>query len=92
MPVHDWTKVPPGIFHDFHVGWIVALSRVLNNGGLPEDCCAMLEPAIHPPNSGLTTVDAPLRFYEGQGGVSVSEAPPRGRFLLLSAGESIPGA
>jgi hypothetical protein len=52
MPVHDWTKVPPGIFHDFHVGWIVALSRVLNNGGLPEDCCAMLEPRPLPATVG----------------------------------------
>src|SRR5262249_2206162 len=23
MPVHDWTRVDIGIFHDFHIAWIV---------------------------------------------------------------------
>jgi hypothetical protein len=22
MPIHDWTEVEAGIFHDFHVAWI----------------------------------------------------------------------
>ena len=32
MPIHDWTRVKAGIFHDFHHGWISQLSRALNRG------------------------------------------------------------
>lgn len=23
MPIHDWTRVGVGTFHDFHSGWII---------------------------------------------------------------------
>ena len=46
MPIHDWTKVPAGIFHDFHFLWAVDLSRSLNAGILPSNFYAMVEPAI----------------------------------------------
>ena len=36
MPVHDWTRVAAGTFHDFHQAWIVALSHALNAGLLPD--------------------------------------------------------
>jgi hypothetical protein len=32
MPVHDWTRVGDGIFHDFHHSWIEETKRVLNTG------------------------------------------------------------
>jgi hypothetical protein len=32
MPVHDWSRVGPGIFHDFHCAWIVEIRNVLNEG------------------------------------------------------------
>ena len=32
MPVHDWTRVSPGTFHDFHGRWITHLSESLNAG------------------------------------------------------------
>ena len=37
MPVHDWTQVDAGLFHDFHQGWTIALRNALNSGGLPPD-------------------------------------------------------
>jgi hypothetical protein len=43
MPVHDWTRLQPGIFHDFHHAWIYELARVLNKGLLPDDCYAIAE-------------------------------------------------
>jgi hypothetical protein len=33
--MHDWTKVPAGIFHAFHHEWISEISRALNRGLLP---------------------------------------------------------
>jgi hypothetical protein len=43
MPVHDWTLVEDGIFHDFHVGWIAQLRTALNNGLLPPGYYALEE-------------------------------------------------
>lgn len=37
MAMHDWTKVPQGIFHAFHHRWISAISDELNSGRLPAD-------------------------------------------------------
>jgi len=43
MPIHDWTRVEAGIFHDFHHGWIEEIKRALNAGLLPEDYYALAE-------------------------------------------------
>jgi len=43
MPMHDWTKVPDGIFHAFHHEWISEISRALNAGLLPKDYYALPE-------------------------------------------------
>ena len=43
MPVHDWSRVDAGIFHDFHHAWIEELKRALNAGVLPPDYYAMAE-------------------------------------------------
>ena len=32
MPVHDWTRVDAGVFHDFHQRWIQEIKRALNQG------------------------------------------------------------
>ena len=37
MPIHDWTRVDAGLFHDFHQSWTVALRNALNEGILPID-------------------------------------------------------
>jgi hypothetical protein len=53
MAIHVWTRVDAGIFHDFHLEWISALKRVLNQGvlppeyyGLAEQFCGGLEPDV----------------------------------------------
>src|SRR5713101_3508198 len=43
MPMHDWTKVPHGIYHAFHHGWINEIGRVLNQELLPRDYYALPE-------------------------------------------------
>jgi hypothetical protein len=43
MPVHDWTRVEAGIFHDFHVAWIAEIRKALNGGLLPEGYYALAE-------------------------------------------------
>lgn len=46
MPVHDWTRVDAGVFHDFHDfhhEWISTIRRALNDGVLPSDYYALAE-------------------------------------------------
>jgi hypothetical protein len=43
MPIHDWTRVPAYVDHDFHTGWLVAIRRVLNSGVLPSGYYARAE-------------------------------------------------
>jgi hypothetical protein len=45
MPMHDWTRVEAGIFHDFHHEWISEIKRALNRGLLPPECYALAEPS-----------------------------------------------
>jgi hypothetical protein len=43
MPIHDWTRVDAGVFHDFHLSWTCAISRMLNQGSLPADRYSLVE-------------------------------------------------
>ena len=43
MPIHDWSKVDAGIFHDFHHAWIERIKELLNDGALPADYYALAE-------------------------------------------------
>lgn len=43
MPIHNWTRVPAGIFHHFHLRWIGEISDALNKGLLPSDYYALAE-------------------------------------------------
>jgi hypothetical protein len=43
MPMHDWGRVPAGVFHAFHNTWIGDLQKALNAGLLPPDHYALGE-------------------------------------------------
>lgn len=85
MPVHDWTRVEAGIFHDFHVAWIPEIRKVLNGGLLPQGYYALAEQhAGRAIADVLTLHDSPgshdpLPLPPDTGGTAVAEAPPRVR-------------
>jgi hypothetical protein len=41
--MHDWTRIPAGIYHHFHHSWIEEIQRALNDGILPPDYYALAE-------------------------------------------------
>ena len=43
MPMHDWKKVPDGIYHACHHGWVQTISDDLNSRRLPRDYYALPE-------------------------------------------------
>jgi len=56
MPIHDWTRVYAGIFHDFHQTWIIEIRRALQRGLLPAGYYAQAEQVVRPAVSGVLTL------------------------------------
>ena len=46
VPLHDWTRVRPGAYHDFHTAWLVYLRRDLKRL-LPKDYYADIRTVVH---------------------------------------------
>lgn len=87
MPIHDWTRVDAGVFHDFHQRWIIAISNSLNDGLLPNDFYAMAEQVAEGPIPDVVTleqIDASNRAFsdmgKGSSSVAVLESPPQTRY------------
>jgi hypothetical protein len=65
MPMHDWTRVPAGIFHHFHHEWISAIALALNKGILPEGYYSLAEQ--HAAGFGPDVLALQARGKKGQG-------------------------
>jgi hypothetical protein len=59
MPIHDWTRVSAGTFHDFHLAWIIQLRNALNGGLLPEDYYTQAEAQQALPSLVTVKMDDP---------------------------------
>ena len=90
MPVHDWSRVGAGTFHDFHCGWLVEIRNALNNGVLPPDYYAMAEQVAGSMGPDVLTLeavgsngdDAPPAA--ARGATAVALAPPRVSFTATT--------
>jgi hypothetical protein len=91
MPIHDWTRVKAGIFHDFHFVWIHAIRQALNGGLLPPGYYAMAEQIAGGMGPDVLTLETPaLRGAplpqspapepNDEGGVVLATKPPKVRF------------
>lgn len=83
MPIHDWTRVEAGIFHAFHVAWLPAMQRVLNDGLLPDGFYALAEQHTGRNIADLLTLhespepDGAWALPPATGGIAVAEVQPR---------------
>src|SRR5260370_32093297 len=79
MPIHDWTRVPSGLFHDFHQSWSIRIKDALNAGRLPKGLSALVEQRSGPREMDVLTVERrtkPGRAGTGDGaGVLTLERP-----------------
>lgn len=80
MPIHDWTRLEPGDFHDFHQCWVVALRNALNGGLLPPDYMAMAEQVTGRPTPDVVVDTSSSRGKLG--GIAVATAPPTARQIF----------
>jgi Protein of unknown function (DUF4058) len=92
MPVHDWSRVDAGTFHDFHSAWITHLKETLNEGHLPDGFYALSEQHAGMRIPDIVTLHSPDILTgrprpAGDGGVALIEAPPRLSRKLVASPE-----
>jgi hypothetical protein len=87
MPVHDWTRVVAGNFHDFHQSWIAFIRNSLNDGRMPDDFYAMAEQVAEGPKPDVIalqggdfqSLEASADLADNRA-IAVLDHPPRVRF------------
>ena len=91
MPIHDWTRVNAGTWHDFHLAWIVELRSSLNGGRLPSDYYALAEQIIGLFGPDVLTLQevAHENWSSGteEGGLAVKTQPPKTRMIVQTDNE-----
>jgi hypothetical protein len=93
MPLHDWTRVPSGLFHDFHQSWSIRIKDALNAGRLPKGITALVEQRAGPREPDVLAIETRARqprLDSDAGGVATLE-PPRTRFVQRSNKEIYAG-
>jgi hypothetical protein len=91
MPVHDWTRVFPGIFHHFHHEWISTISHAINRRLKGSSFYALAEQIAGGLGPDVLTLQAPpgrgkkVPSSKGQstrGVLVLTASPPRLRYRL----------
>jgi Protein of unknown function (DUF4058) len=90
MPIHDWSRIPAGLFHDFHQSWSIRIKDALNAGRLPHGVAALVEQRSGPRESDVLAVESrgkpPRSGFGSEGGVATME-PPVTRFVSRTTKE-----
>ncbi len=81
MPIHDWTRVYAGIFHDFHQLWCAQMRNRLNAGVLPDDYYALLEQVAVGIEGDVITLQVRDEVADPSGGGVATLAAPKTRFV-----------
>ncbi len=78
MPLHDWTRVPSGLFHHLRQSWSVRIADALNAGRLPRGIVALVEQRSGPREGDVLAIEARARgprWDVEAGGVATMEPP-----------------
>lgn len=89
MPIHDWTRVYAGLFHDFHQTWSIYIKNAMNAGLLPDGLTALVEQKTGPREPDVLTVDTfhqARRADESDGGLLIA-TPPNTQIVRKSSKE-----
>ncbi len=91
MPMHDWTRVKSGIYHNFHYRWLASIMDFLNEGLLPPGYFAMAEQIIGGSEPDVVTLQSAEHFTSGgpvsaeaRVGMAVKETPPQTSYVMLA--------
>lgn len=83
MPMHDWTRVRSGTYHNFHYRWVAAIMDRLNAGLLPDGYFAMAEQIVGRPEADVVALKAGSRRRRPSDteGATVVAPRPQARFV-----------
>jgi hypothetical protein len=90
VPIHDWTRVDAGIFHDFHHEWISQVKRALNDALAGTGYYALAEQVAGDFGPDVLTLKAPPGMKKKakslqampSGSLALATAPPNVRFHI----------
>lgn len=84
MPIHNWSRIPSGLFHDFHQTWSIQIKMALNAGILPKGISALVEQRTGPREPDVIAIErygmVPRTGWENDSGVATL-VPPVTRFV-----------
>lgn len=86
MPIHDWTRVDAGTYHDFHQVWTIEIRNALNRGLLPSGYSAFADLKVSGAEPDIAAIQ--LREPDSRGGLAVADSPPRVRQVVHAATET----
>jgi hypothetical protein len=75
MPLHDWSRVPSGLFHDFHQTWSIFIKAALNSGLLPKNLSALVEQRSGPRERDVLTIESSRGIDASDSGIVTLEKP-----------------
>jgi len=87
MPIHDWSRVYPTIYHHFHQRWTTAIADELNRGLLPDGYSALLEQHAAGLVPDVLTLERRRNRPLPQGGTAIATAPTT-RLTIESASDT----
>jgi hypothetical protein len=58
MPIHNWSRIPSGLFHDFHQTWCIHIKSALNSGLLPKGLSALVEQRAGPKEADVLAIES----------------------------------
>src|SRR5262245_2931465 len=94
MSIHDWTRVPAGIFHHLHGTWLFELAGELNEGILPRGYYALGEQVMSGAVPDVLTLErrdlpsVPSSFSEDEAEAALPE--PTATLTAMAADPSYP--
>lgn len=89
MPIHDWTRAPAGIFHEFHQSWTVRIKDALNGGGMPKGYYALVEQKVDGPEPDVIAVELKNLGKGKPTGPVATLAPPRTQLTTRTPSDAV---
>ena len=77
MPIHDWTRVQSGLFHEFHQSWSVRIKDALNGGVLANGYYALVEQKVDGPEPDVIAVEMKKRGGQTGGSPTATLDAPK---------------
>ena|SRR5688572_20409226 len=78
MPIHDWSRVSAGLFHDFQQSWSIRIKDSLNAGLLHKREAALVEQRAGPLEGDVLSIEGQAAWRTGDastGGVATEDRP-----------------